>query len=100
MAAGYQVVGSHGDLSFSALCAKLGAMLSGALLVVAISCKLGPWGCVAAVPSASVVALVMAVVWICGDERAARGKVRGWWRRLRGPRHQVSPEEEKGVVMV
>lgn len=93
MAAGCHVVSSHGDLSVSALCAKLGAMVSSALLVAAISWNMGPWGCVAAVPSAAVVMGVRAVVWICGDEHGARETVRGWWRHLVGTHHQVSGEE-------
>uniref|UniRef100_A0A0Q3VKW0 Uncharacterized protein n=1 Tax=Setaria italica TaxID=4555 RepID=A0A0Q3VKW0_SETIT len=68
------VAGGYGNramLSVSALCARLGAMLSGillssALLVVSVSCKLGPWGCAAGVPAAAVVAGAMAAVWKLG----------------------------------
>ncbi|CAN6203207.1 unnamed protein product [Urochloa humidicola] len=60
----------------SAFCAKLGTILASALLVVAISCKFKPWGCVAGVPAAAAVACVMAAVWVWAEAREA---IRGCW---------------------
>ncbi|CAN6197093.1 unnamed protein product [Urochloa humidicola] len=62
----------------SAFCAKLGTILASGLLVVAISCKLKPWGSVAGVPAAAAVACVMAAVWMWAEREA----IRGCWSRI------------------
>jgi hypothetical protein len=87
MAAGWHASpmagGNSNNLSVSAFCAKLGAILFTSLLVVAFSCELGRWARVAAVPSAAVVACIMAAVWIWGDEHAvANAVVSTCWGRL------------------
>ncbi|CAN6203208.1 unnamed protein product [Urochloa humidicola] len=70
--AGFMVVATERfkNPKASAFCAKLGAILSTALLIVAISCKFKPWGRKAGAPAAAVVAFVMVVVWVCAECRA------------------------------
>ncbi|CAN6195691.1 unnamed protein product [Urochloa humidicola] len=68
-AAGCHISSAAGNIQMlrvSAFCSKLGAVLSSDLLVVALSCKLGRGGRVAAVPSAAVMTLIMAAVWMYG----------------------------------
>ncbi|XP_034582867.1 uncharacterized protein [Setaria viridis] len=73
-----------GEPSFvSPFCARLGAILASALLVVTISCKFEPWGCTAGVPSAAVVACVMAAVWVWAEPEAREAVCR-CWSRVRG----------------
>lgn len=89
---------SNKQLSVSAFCARLVAILFTFLLVVAFSCKLGRWACVAAVPSAAIVACIMAAVWIWGDEHAvANAVVCTCWGRILGRRRERQPA---GVEMV
>jgi hypothetical protein len=93
MAAGWHArAGNSNKLSVSAFCAKLGAILFTSLLVMAFSCRLGRWARVAAVPSAAVVACIMAAVWIWGDEHAvANGVVSTCWGRILGQRREREP---------
>ncbi|CAL4905435.1 unnamed protein product [Urochloa decumbens] len=65
------VEGSRTMLCVSDFCARLGAILCTALLIVVISCKMGrPWGCHAGVPFAAVVACAMGAIGIWGRARA------------------------------
>ncbi|CAN6338804.1 unnamed protein product [Urochloa humidicola] len=76
------VAGSSTMLRVSDLCARLGAILCSALLIVAISCKMGkPWGCAAGVPFAAVVACAMGAIGIWDRARAL-------WDRVVGPRRR------------
>ncbi|KAL6606334.1 hypothetical protein ACP70R_041987 [Stipagrostis hirtigluma subsp. patula] len=63
----------------SGLCARLGAIATTALLVVAMACKLG--GCFGGVAAAAVIALTMAGVWVWSEPAMAQG-VSSFWTRL------------------
>ncbi|CAL4898126.1 unnamed protein product [Urochloa decumbens] len=79
------VAGSSTMLWVSDLCARLGAILCTALLIVVISCKMGkPWGCAGGVPFAAVVACAMGAIGTWGRARAL-------WDRVIGPRRRRQP---------
>ncbi|CAN6348316.1 unnamed protein product [Urochloa humidicola] len=81
------VAGSSTMLWISDLCARLGAILCTALLIVVISCKMGkPWGCAAGVPFAAVVACAMGAIGTWARARAL-------WDRFVGPRRRRQPPE-------
>ncbi|CAL4891251.1 unnamed protein product [Urochloa decumbens] len=80
------VAGSSTMLWVSDLCARLGAILCTALLIVVISCKMGkPWGCAAGVPFAAVVACAMGAIGTWGRARALWDRVVGPSRRRKPP---------------
>ncbi|CAN6334795.1 unnamed protein product [Urochloa humidicola] len=81
------VAGSSTMLWISDLCARLGAILCTALLIVVISCKMGrPWGCAAGIPFAAVVACAMGAIGTWARARAL-------WDRFMGPRRRRQPPE-------
>ncbi|CAN6343611.1 unnamed protein product [Urochloa humidicola] len=87
---GFGVIASVGGtgtmLWVSDLCARLGAILCSALLIVAISCKMGrPWGCGAGVPLAAVMACVMGAIGVWARARALWGRFVGPRRRRQSP---------------
>ncbi|CAN6329705.1 unnamed protein product [Urochloa humidicola] len=81
------VAGSNTMIWVSDMCARLGAILCTALLIVVISCKMGkPWGCAAGIPFAAVVACAMGAIGTWARARAL-------WARFMGPRRRRQPPE-------